>query len=298
MRLFPAFIRWGVVAGAMSLCLQTPAATAIDEKPVREYGAREIAAILDMQAMRDAEIIAYLDTNYIHTLENLNDIIGAVPNYFFDDIMDQGGAQVLDTNTADFRPQRLDVRIPPNVWLGPYVSFQQGRWSIDGAGYDPGTPIDPWDSPYYLFSPIGLVRPTLGTVTLELYGDYFNEYTIVSLGPDGRMSEDDIMVGFGGGFPLPRRTVLSSLRPSSGPPGQPITIRGYNFGSAQDESTVDLGGQPIPQSSILSWSGTEILFRIPSGAGSGDVVVNRGYTQSNTFRLEVTTPARHWLLYR
>ncbi|KPL08279.1 hypothetical protein AMJ85_08455 [candidate division BRC1 bacterium SM23_51] len=268
-----------------------------DNSRERMLGAREIAALLDMQAMRDAEVWAYLDTGYLHTLENLNDILGFETNYDFDDIMDGGGALVISLVTARFLPQRLDVRQASHLWLGPYVTFQQGHFSIDGAGYDPGTPLDPWGNPYYLFTPVGLVRPTLGTVTLELYGDQFDRYAIVCLAGDGVMSDDDLIVFFGSPpFGLPSQTTISSLVPDLAAPGQQVTVRGYNFGSEQGDSELRLAGNPI--ASVVSWSDRAIVFDVPRGARSGEVVVVRPFQQSNGMLLRVLARAAHWSLYR
>jgi hypothetical protein len=193
-------------------------------------------------------------------------------------------------------PQRLDVRVPPRVWFGPYVTFKQGHISIDGAGYDPGTPLDPWGNPYYLFTPLGLVRPTLGTITLELYADTFDRYAIVSLGNDGVMSGDDIILLFEGStFGAPKVTAISSLVPATAAPGQRVTVRGYNFGATQDTSRLELAGQPVAP---VSWSDRAIVFAVPESAPSGDVVVVRGATRSNSFALRVLVAVRHWPLYR
>jgi len=261
----------------------------------RRYDAREIAALLDMTAMRDAEVTTYLDSGYLFSLEDLNDLLGFQTNYYFDDIMYGGGALAISTRTGRFLPQRLDVRWPPHTWLGPYVTYQQGHFSIDGAGYDPGTPLDPWGNPYYLFTPLGLVRPTLGVMTLELYGDMFDRYAMVCLGRDGVMSEDDLILLFEGStFGPPTVTTISSLVPAAAGPGQRVTVRGYNLGATQGTSRLELAGGAVTP---LSWSDRAVIFEVPPGSTGGKVVIVRDTQRSNPFLLHVLVSARHWLLY-
>jgi hypothetical protein len=285
----------------MALIVTLVTATAGADRPSggdrpRIYGAREIAALSDMAAMRDAEVIAYLDTGCLHPLEDLNDLLSSQTNYYFDNIMDGGGAQTISTITGRFYPQRVDVRWSPHVWGGPYLTYQQGRFSIDGAGYDPGTPLDPWDNPYYLFTPLGLVRPTLGMITLELYGDAFDRYAIVSLGNDGVMSDDDIILKFEGStFGPPTLTTISSLVPAAAIAGQRVTVRGYNFGGTQGASRLELAGAPV---TLVSWGDRAIAFDVPARSSGGEVVVVRATQRSNAFLLRVLVGARHWSLYR
>ena len=66
----------------------------LEEEDIRQ-ALEFAAAMLDMQAMRQAIEMAYLDTAALHTLENLNDFIDGVPNFAFDDILQGGGAQVI-----------------------------------------------------------------------------------------------------------------------------------------------------------------------------------------------------------
>jgi len=264
----------------------------------RTLGAREVAALADMTAIRDAEIMAYLDTDYLFSLEDLDDLLTLTPpTYYFDDIMYGGGAQAISVQTGNFLPYRLDVRLPYHHWGGPYVTYQQGHISIDGAGYDPGTPIDPWGNPYYLFSPLGLVRPTLGTVTLELYGDRFDRWTLVSLGADGVMSDDDIIFQFEGTtFGPPNAITITSLVPDAVAPGQTVTVRGYHFGATQGASQLQLADRTI--GTITSWSDRTISFRVPVNATGGQVVVVGGASRSNPFLLHVLTAAHRWTRYR
>jgi len=63
--------------------------------------------------------------------------------------------------------------------------------------------------------------------------------------------------------------VISSLSPDSGPIGTEVTISGSNFGSTQ--GIVTFNGV---ESSIDSWTDTQIVTTVPSGATSGPVVVH------------------------
>jgi len=286
--------------GWLVLLAATALAAAAPETGVRKYGARETAALLDMQAMRDAIEIAFLDTGYIHTLEDLNDLIGMATTHYFDDVMYGGGARVIELAASRFRSQRADLRFAPRQWWGPYVTFQQGKISIDGANYDPGTPIDPWGTPYYMFTPLGLVRPPNGAITLEMYEDAFDRYTIVCLAGDGVMSEDDLIVQFGTGvFGPPSVTVISSTRLVSTGNGRGVRVKGYKFGAPREGSAVEFNGAATAATEVASWTDREIVFALPAGAPSGLVtVVVGGTVRSNSFLLQIPTSARHWALYR
>ncbi|MCX7011092.1 MAG: IPT/TIG domain-containing protein [Candidatus Sumerlaeota bacterium] len=242
------------------------------EERARAQGAAEAVAEQEMAVLTDAEETVLLDTGFYTTIENLDDLIAYYPlNNPFDDINDQGGTRVLDPDTGRWTPDRKDLRNPPMQWMGPYVVFQPSRITLDGAGYDPGTLLDPWGRPYYLFTPLGLARPVEGTITLELYGDRFDRYAVVSLGPDGVMSGDDLFRFFGS---APTRLAVSSLTPSSSPVGQPATIRGYHFGASQGASRILLDGREIGAAD--SWADHEIVFHIPAWATSGGVQVEVG----------------------
>jgi len=106
--------------------------------------------------------------------------------------------------------------------------------------------------------------------------------------------------------PLP---YISSLSPTSGPPGTLVTLTGENFGATQDSSTVNFQRRPpdiieIPPESvafvaaqsatpaeIVSWSDTQIQARVPSvTTGKYDVTVTTSAGTSNAVSFEVTAP--------
>lgn len=79
---------------------------------------------------------------------------------------------------------------------------------------------------------------------------------------------------------------ITSLSPSQGVVGTPITIAGTNFGSTQGTSTVTFNGTTAVPS---SWSATSIVVPVPSGATTGNVVVTVNGVASNSARFVVTS---------
>lgn len=78
---------------------------------------------------------------------------------------------------------------------------------------------------------------------------------------------------------LPRPTI-SSISPTSGGIGQSVTITGTNYGASQGSSTVTFNG--IAAASITSWSATQIVALVPSGATTGQVIVTVNTVGSNS----------------
>ena len=79
---------------------------------------------------------------------------------------------------------------------------------------------------------------------------------------------------------------ITSLSPTSGMAGTPVTISGANFGTTQGTSTVKFNGTA---GTPTSWSATSIAVPVPSGATTGSVVVTVGGTASNSVSFTVTT---------
>ncbi len=73
---------------------------------------------------------------------------------------------------------------------------------------------------------------------------------------------------------------ISSLFPTSGPVGTPVTINGSNFGATQGSSTVTFNGTNAGVAT--SWGDTQIVINVPSGATTGAVVVTVNSLASNT----------------
>ena len=80
---------------------------------------------------------------------------------------------------------------------------------------------------------------------------------------------------------------ITSLNPSSGAIGTPVTITGTGFGSTQGTSTVFFNGTAA--ASITSWSATSIVLPVPAGATTGNVVVTVGGGASNGQTFTVTS---------
>jgi uncharacterized protein YjdB/N-acetylneuraminic acid mutarotase len=75
--------------------------------------------------------------------------------------------------------------------------------------------------------------------------------------------------------PPPQTT---SLLPMSGIVGTTVTVSGANYGSQQGASTISFNGvTAIP----ISWSDTSITVQVPSGATTGNVIVNVNGLASN-----------------
>jgi len=72
------------------------------------------------------------------------------------------------------------------------------------------------------------------------------------------------------GLALAQGPTISSFAPSSGPIGAPVTIQGQFFGASQGSNTVSLNGT---NASVLSWSDSQIIAMVPSGASSGTLAV-------------------------
>jgi RHS repeat-associated protein len=72
---------------------------------------------------------------------------------------------------------------------------------------------------------------------------------------------------------------IGSLSPISGLVGTSVTVSGSNFGSSQGSSTVTFNGTAATV--ISSWSNTQIIVQVPTGATKGNVVVTVGGVPSN-----------------
>ena len=71
---------------------------------------------------------------------------------------------------------------------------------------------------------------------------------------------------------------ITSLSPTSGAVGAPVTITGTNFGSTQGSGTVKFNGITAAPT---GWGATSIAVPVPTGATTGNVVVNASGVASN-----------------
>lgn len=270
----------------------------------------EVVAQQDMATMANALEVCVIDTGYYVSLENLNDV-SAAPGATrpFDSIQHLGGVYVMLPDVGTFQANRRNLATAFNPWGGPYVTYQTNRIQTGTTPYDEGSLLDPWGSPYYLFNPLGLIRGDSGTITLELYGDQFDRYTIVSLGPDGVMSADDIIRPFNGTINGTRLTSLKGpgvtrISPVQDVPtyeveaGTTLTLRGFNFGSESPNKSVVFNSQAIPHT---SWTNREIQVLVPqelSGTGNFQIAINSGRT--NVLQATITdgdTAVHDWKAY-
>jgi RHS repeat-associated protein len=84
---------------------------------------------------------------------------------------------------------------------------------------------------------------------------------------------------------------ISSLSPTSGMVGLTVTISGSNFGSSQGSGSVSFNATAA---TVTSWSSGSIQVTVPSGATTGNVVVNVGGTNSNGANFTVTVLPTGW----
>jgi hypothetical protein len=293
-----------LTVGVASIPAQT------DDEPVAGISSLQDLTTFEISNMVQAEQIAFIDTGFFTTIENLDDLINETNNNTFDWIHEGGGALVIDIQTGLFEPERENLLDLPNRWQGNYIqAYHPSRISIDGAGYDRGTPLDFWGSPYLLFSPLGLLRPETMGVTQEYYGDSFDRYAIVSLGPDRSMSADDVIRKFG---TPPTRTIISSVSLTSNPSsGTLMQVNGYIFGSlsggagggaAVNGAVVKINGES-KNSLVVSWSSTVILLDLSTGkipqVGAVQVVTTSGgVSPPMPYSLPPFLRAYDWELYR
>jgi len=82
---------------------------------------------------------------------------------------------------------------------------------------------------------------------------------------------------------------LTAISPTSGAAGTQVTLTGTNFGATQGTGSVWLGSKLA--GSIVSWSNTQIVATVASGATSGSAIVQQGGVWSNSIAFTVVTPA-------
>ena len=94
-----------------------------------------------------------------------------------------------------------------------------------------------------------------------------------------------------GGGGNPTAASISSVSPTSGAIGTPVTIAGANFGATQGTSTVKFNGT---SAAVTSWSAGSLIVKVPVGATTGNVVVTVGGITSNgvsfTIPADTTSP--------
>ncbi len=123
-----------------------------------------------------------------------------------------------------------------------------------------------------------------------------------SLTYDGAFIDDVVLRKFVPGGLVPNITSISPPSRSAGT-GLEVTITGTDFGATQDSSTVTFWrvGSTYLQATIVSWSDTEIVCEVPSGASSGTtsngvrVTTSGGASNDFAFTVTFSYAERKWL---
>jgi len=279
-------IRWVAVC----VLLLLPAVwTSAEEKPAAELNNSAIANA-EMAAMQTALDLFELEYGYYVSLETLDDIDVNPTTPQHDYVFNSPGLRVLRPNKGFFEPTPL-LTLPSPPYNGPYATYQPGTTQVGSIPYDEGSPLDPWNRPYLLYSPLGLVRGDTGGITNEYHGDIFDRWAIVSLGADGQPDtvtspDDDIIRLFSSGLsasaisiiagPLVTQQHLGYATLFSVPAGSTVSIHGYNLGATQGTSQIHYGASPLA-CTITLWSATLITLNLdPSVSGFQNLTVRVG----------------------
>jgi YD repeat-containing protein len=117
--------------------------------------------------------------------------------------------------------------------------------------------------------------------------------TIVATVPTGATT-GDVVVTVGGNasngvsFTVVAAPSITSLSPTSGAVGAPVTITGTNFGATKGSGKVTFNGTTA---ATPGWSATLIKATVPTGATTGNVVVYASGVNSNGVNFTVLTPS-------
>ncbi len=87
--------------------------------------------------------------------------------------------------------------------------------------------------------------------------------------------------------PPPPSPAITTLTPTAGLVGTPVTIAGTNFGTTQGSSAVTFNGTTATPT---SWTATSLVVPVPPAATSGPVVVTVNGVPSNGATFTVTVP--------
>jgi hypothetical protein len=138
---------------------------------------------------------------------------------------------------------------------------------------------------------------TQGSSTITLNGTALNVTTwsatnITATVPTGAMTGNVIATVTNvpsnpASFTVTNVPSIFSLTPPLGPVGAPVTIMGADFSSTPGANTVTFNGLPA---TVTSSSSTSISTTVPSGAGTGPVIVIVAGTASNGFIFTVLGP--------
>ncbi|ULQ60654.1 IPT/TIG domain-containing protein [Brucepastera parasyntrophica] len=82
-------------------------------------------------------------------------------------------------------------------------------------------------------------------------------------------------------FLLKRDPVIESISPAVAEPEEIVILRGRDFGDEQGDSWIELGGNRLSNSTVIKWSDSTIMFKLPPLADEGLLYVCSRYGKSN-----------------
>lgn len=86
--------------------------------------------------------------------------------------------------------------------------------------------------------------------------------------------------------------ILQVISPQIANPGEVFTLTGLHFGDEQNDSYVEIGGNPLTQSTYTSWSDTRISLSLPANVQDGlvYVVTKAGRSEPKNFANRQSIP--------
>ena len=140
-------------------------------------------------------------------------------------------------------------------------------------------------------------QPTQGTSTVTFNGTPATSFTswsatqIRALVPAGATTGSVVVTVFGTGsngrnFTVRPTPAITSVSPAVGEIGMTVTVAGQNFGDTQGSSTVKFNGTTA---TVTSWSPSQIVVTVPTGATTGNVVVRTSGVDTNGVPFTVAT---------
>ena len=111
----------------------------------------------------------------------------------------------------------------------------------------------------------------------------WNSTTIVATVPSGATTGNVVVTvssqqSNGVSFTVLPTPSISSLSVTSGAVGAPVTVTGANFGASQGSGSVKFNGTTA---TVTSWAAGSIQVTVPSGATTGNVIVNASGVNTN-----------------
>ena len=229
--------------------------------------------------------VASSDSDYSGTAEGVavriadNDVLGVLVSPRFLRI-DEGQTGTYEVWLRMAPPSAVTVAVTPGAGLTvdqaslSFTAGQSGNWAHKQsvtvtAGEDPDT-VDETASITHSVS----LAPDASSPSEYIY--LGNRLVAIEPGWSGTglAMSDQVQVEIiddDGVTVTPLCPDIVRLNPTAAPVGTEVTITGLNFGANRDSSTVTFDGTAV--TTYISWSDTEIVVEVPSGATTGDVEV-------------------------